>query len=47
MLGMATFDITDAAATLAPDMAPKIPQAKTVAMARPPRMCESQLDEAV
>ena len=43
---MAIFDMTEAAATLAPDMAPKIPQANTVAMANPPRICESQLDAA-
>jgi hypothetical protein len=47
MLGMATLAITAAAATLAPDMAPKMPQAKTVAVANPPRMCESQLAAAV
>ena len=32
---MAIFDITEAAAVLAPDMAPKTPQANTVAMASP------------
>ncbi len=31
--GMAILDITEAAAVLAPDMAPKMPQAKTVAIA--------------
>jgi hypothetical protein len=40
---MAIFAITEAAAVLAPDMAPKMPQAKTVAMASPPLMCEHQL----
>ena len=39
---MAIRDITDAAAVLAPDIAPKIPQANTVAIASPPRMCDSQ-----
>ena len=31
-----------AAAVLAPDIAPKIPQANTVAIASPPRICDSQ-----
>jgi hypothetical protein len=44
---MAMLDITEAAATLAPDIAPKIPQAKTVATARPPLMCDSQFAPAV
>jgi hypothetical protein len=44
---MAILDITEAAAVLAPDMAPKIPQAKTVAIASPPLMCEQQLLAAV
>jgi hypothetical protein len=44
---MAILDITEAAAVLAPDMAPKMPQANTVAMASPPRMCEHQLAAAV
>ncbi len=44
MFGMAILAITEAAARLTPDMAPKIPQAKTVAIARPPRMWESQAD---
>ena len=35
--------IAEAAAVLAPDIAPKTPQAKTVAMASPPRIWESQL----
>ena len=34
--------MTEAAATLAPDMAPKMPQANTVAIASPPLMCDSQ-----
>jgi hypothetical protein len=41
------LDITAAAARLAPDMAPKMPHAKTVAMARPPLTRESQLAAAV
>src|SRR3990167_376648 len=45
--GMAIFDITEAAATLAPDMAPKMPQANTVAMARQPLMRDIQLAAAV
>ena len=47
MLGMATLDMTAAAATLAPDMAPKMPQANTVAMASPPRRCDSQVAAAL
>ncbi len=43
---MAIFDITEAAATLAPDMAPKMPHANTVAIASPPRIWESQLAAA-
>jgi hypothetical protein len=43
---MAILDITEAAATLAPDIAPKMPQANTVAMARPPRICDSQFAAA-
>ena len=33
-----TLDVTDAAAVLAPDIAPKMPQANTVAIASPPLM---------
>ena len=45
--GIAMPDITAAAARLAPDIAPKMPHAKTVAMARPPLTRESQLAAAV
>ena len=45
--GIAILDITAAAARLAPDMAPKIPQAKTVAMASPPLTCEKRWAPAV
>ena len=44
---MAMLDITAAAARLAPDIAPKMPHAKTVAMASPPRTRESQWAPAV
>jgi hypothetical protein len=46
-LGNAIFAITAAAARLAPDMAPKIAQAQTVAIATPPLRGDSQLDPAV
>ena len=45
--GMAIFDMADADAVLAPDMAPKIPQAKTVAIPNPPRTLDNQLCMAV
>jgi hypothetical protein len=47
MLGTAISDITEAAAKLAPDIAPKIPQAKTVPIATPPRIFEVQLYAAL
>jgi hypothetical protein len=47
MLGMAICDITEAAAKLAPDIAPKIPQAKTVPIATPPRIFEVQFCAAL
>jgi hypothetical protein len=40
-------DMTEAPATLDPHIAPKIPQAKTVATPRPPRMNDSQFAVAV
>src|SRR4030066_1942500 len=47
IFGMAISDITEAAAKLAPDMAPNIPQAKTVPIATPPRIFEVQLYAAL
>ena len=44
---MAIRDITEAAAMLAPDIAPKMPQANTVAIASPPRICDSQAAAAL
>ena len=44
---MAMRDITEAAAVLAPDIAPKMPQANTVAIASPPLMCDSQAAAAL
>jgi hypothetical protein len=46
MFGTAISDITEAAAVLTPDIAPKTPHEKTVAIARPPRMFDTQLDAA-
>ena len=44
---MAIFAITVEAATLEPDMAPKTPQAKTVAIPSPPRTDDSNFAPAL
>jgi hypothetical protein len=45
--GIAVLAMTEAAATLEPDIAPKMPHAITVAVASPPLNCDIQLLAAV